>query len=329
MYRALELSLLSGGFTAPNPMVGAVLVHNDRIVGEGRHLRFGAPHAEVEAIKACIDPSVLPESTLYVSLEPCNHFGKTPPCTDFILGSRIPRVVVGCIDPHQKVRGSGMQRLSDAGVEVILGVLEAECVHANRRFFTFHSQQRPYVILKWAESADGYMAPGSQKPYWLSTEASRRLVHLWRTEEAGVLVGAGTVLADDPHLGARMYAGHQPIRVLVEHEPLLNAELQIFRNDGQLIRLQTEKSQPLSLQIPQILQKLHHNQLISVLVEAGPSLQTAFLESGLWDEIRIFSCPVNLNGGLPSAPIPPHAHLCESLTIGGDILSVYRPSDLK
>ena len=168
MRRALELSMLSAGLTAPNPLVGAVLVHNGHIIGEGRHMRYGMAHAEVEAIRSCPTPSALPESTLYVTLEPCNHHGLTPPCTDLILDSRIPKVVVACTDPNKLVAGRGLQRLVDAGVEVVLGVLESECAHANRRFFTFHRERRPYVILKWAESADGFVAPTSAGPYWIS-----------------------------------------------------------------------------------------------------------------------------------------------------------------
>ncbi|MBM3917991.1 MAG: bifunctional diaminohydroxyphosphoribosylaminopyrimidine deaminase/5-amino-6-(5-phosphoribosylamino)uracil reductase RibD [Sphingomonadales bacterium] len=326
MRRACELSVLSTGHTAPNPMVGAVLVHNGSIVGEGRHLRLGAPHAEVEAIRSCFDPSVLPVSTLYVTLEPCNHHGKTPPCTDLILACHIPNVVVACADPHEKVRGRGLQRLVDAGVEVVLGVLEEECAFVNRRFFTYHSQQRPYVILKWAESADGFVAPAKPGPYWLSCLASRQWVHRWRTEEAAVLVGAGTVLADDPHLGARLYAGRQPIRVLVEHPPILSGQLQILRNEGQLIRIETEAARPLSQQIPRILEQLHENSVLSVLVEAGPHLQQAFIDSGLWDEIRVFTTHAYMSHGLPAAPIPTCAQLYESIPGGGDLLRIYRPN---
>jgi diaminohydroxyphosphoribosylaminopyrimidine deaminase/5-amino-6-(5-phosphoribosylamino)uracil reductase len=326
MRRACELSVLSNSHTAPNPMVGAVLVHNGTIIGEGRHMRFGAAHAEVEAIRSCPTPSLLPESTLYVTLEPCNHHGKTPPCTDLILDSRISRVVVACTDPHDLVGGRGLQRLVDAGVEVILGVLEWECTEANRRFFTFHRERRPYVVLKWAESADGFVAPASPGPYWLSSAHSRQLVHRWRTEEAAVLVGAGTVLADNPHLGARWYAGRQPIRVLVEHPPLLNGDYQILRDEGKLIRIETNPKMPLHAQIAVILEQLHQHSVLSVLVEAGPRLQKAFIESGLWDEIRVFTSPTTLSAGLPAPLLPVNAHLRGNQTIGGDQLRMYRPA---
>jgi diaminohydroxyphosphoribosylaminopyrimidine deaminase/5-amino-6-(5-phosphoribosylamino)uracil reductase len=325
MRRALELSLLSTGHTAPNPMVGALLVHHEKIIGEGRHIHFGGPHAEVEAIRSCFNPSLLPESTLYVTLEPCDHHGKTPPCTHLIIESRIPRVVVACTDPNKLVSGRGLQRLVDAGVEVVLGVLEAECAYANRRFFTFHREKRPYVVLKWAESTDGFVAPSSPGPYWLSCNTSRQLVHRWRTEEAAVLVGAGTVLSDNPHLGARWYAGRQPIRVLVEHQPWLDGQFEILRDEGALIRVETQSQEPLSSQIPSVLFRLHQQSVLSVLVEAGPNLQKAFIDSGLWDEIRILSTPKRLNGGLTAPSLPHNADLVESRCIGSDTLSIYQP----
>lgn len=324
MRRAYELSLLSTGHTAPNPLVGAVLVHMNQMVGEGRHRYFGAPHAEVEAIQSCADPSILAESTLYVTLEPCNHHGKTPPCTDLILANRIPRVVVACADPHELVCGHGLQRLVDAGVEVILGVMESECADANRRFFTYHMQKRPYVVLKWAQSADGFVAPEHPGSYWLSGEVSRQLVHRWRTEEAAVVVGAGTVVSDDPHLGARYYAGPQPIRVLVEHQPGLSGNLKILRDEGQLIRIETVEGEPLHTQIPQILNKLYQLSVLSVLVEAGPRLQSACIESGLWDEIRVFTTPKTLSEGLLAAPLPLNVDLWDSRPVGRDLLQIYR-----
>lgn len=324
MRRACEVAVLSAGNTAPNPLVGAVLVTNDQMIGEGRHLRYGAPHAEVEAIRACTQPALLADSTLYVNLEPCNHHGKTPPCTDLILQSGIRKVVVGTTDPHERVAGRGIARLTEAGVTVILGALAEECRWLNRRFFTYHTHGRPYVVLKWAESADGFVSPGEPGPYWLSCAQSRQLVHRWRTEEAAVLVGAGTALADNPHLGARLYAGPQPRRVLVERAPPIDSSLLMLRDEGTCLRLVTDTEKPLAEQILPLLQRLHREQILSVMVEAGPRLQQAFLDSGLWDEIRLFATPGMLGLGLPAAKLPPTARLYECHPIEDDQLLIYR-----
>lgn len=264
MQRCLELAKLGAGYVAPNPMVGAVLVHGGRIIGEGWHQQYGGPHAEVNAISRdpalCGDLTDLSESTLYVSLEPCAHHGKTPPCTDLIIQHKIPRVVIGCRDPFKEVDGKGIEKLKVAGVEVEVGVLENECKELNKRFFTFHLLKRPYVILKWAETGDGFIAPlnppqggtseessisktlsdlddskappcegfGEASRLLISNEYSNRLVHKWRSEEASILIGTNTALMDDPELTTRSWPGHSPVRLVVDMNLRLPSSLKVF-----------------------------------------------------------------------------------------------------
>ncbi|MEX0291327.1 MAG: bifunctional diaminohydroxyphosphoribosylaminopyrimidine deaminase/5-amino-6-(5-phosphoribosylamino)uracil reductase RibD, partial [Flavobacteriaceae bacterium] len=219
MKRCLFLAKKALGHAAPNPMVGCVIVHKETIIGEGYTSAYGRAHAEVNAIRSVHDPSLLPEATLYVTLEPCSHHGKTPPCADLILSHKIPEVVIGLKDPHVKVAGQGIEKLKKAGCEVRLGILENECKKHHRRFLTFHLKKRPYIILKWAQSLDGFMAPEDSKrsedpqPYWLTNTYSRQLVHKWRSEEQAILVGTNTVIQDNPHLGTRYWNGRSPIRI--------------------------------------------------------------------------------------------------------------------
>ncbi|MDD4192591.1 MAG: bifunctional diaminohydroxyphosphoribosylaminopyrimidine deaminase/5-amino-6-(5-phosphoribosylamino)uracil reductase RibD, partial [Mangrovibacterium sp.] len=233
MYRCLELARLGMGEVAPNPMVGAVIVHEGTIIGEGYHREFGGPHAEVNAINAVKTRELLRSSTLYVSLEPCAHFGKTPPCSDLIVSCQIPRVVVGSADPFAAVAGRGIERMRGAGVRVETGILEKECMELNRRFFTFHQQKRPYVILKWAQTLDGFLDVDrsypemSGKPTWISNELSRRVVHRQRTEEAAILVGTNTVLKDNPSLTVREWSGRQPVRLVLDRQNRLPEGLQV------------------------------------------------------------------------------------------------------
>ncbi|HMH23501.1 MAG TPA: bifunctional diaminohydroxyphosphoribosylaminopyrimidine deaminase/5-amino-6-(5-phosphoribosylamino)uracil reductase RibD [Puia sp.] len=230
MHRCLELARLGAGHVAPNPMVGAVLVHKDRIIGEGWHRQYGQAHAEVNCIHSVKeeDLPLIQQSTLYVSLEPCAHFGKTPPCADLIIVKKIPRVVIGCRDPFEEVNGKGIEKLRAAGVEVELGVLEKECIHLNRRFFTFNTLHRPYILLKWAQSSDGKLAPEDRSRVFISNEYTNRLVHRWRTEEASILVGTNTALYDDPALTARLWKGPDPIRLVLDKDLRLPQSLRLF-----------------------------------------------------------------------------------------------------
>ncbi|MEZ5019677.1 MAG: bifunctional diaminohydroxyphosphoribosylaminopyrimidine deaminase/5-amino-6-(5-phosphoribosylamino)uracil reductase RibD [Bacteroidales bacterium] len=240
MRRALQLAAMAEGQTSPNPMVGAVVVHEKRIIGEGYHLKAGTPHAEVHAVNAVKDRSLLASSTIYVTLEPCSHHGKTPPCTDLIISSGIRRVVIGTPDTNPLVGGRGIQRLRQAGIEVVTGVLEEECRHLNRRFFTWHEKKRPYVILKWARSADGFIdlcrKPGDPvEPNWITGMAERVLVHRWRAAEDAILAGGGTIRADNPALNVRFWSGRNPVRVIVSRSGAMNRESAAFDGEAETI----------------------------------------------------------------------------------------------
>ncbi len=306
VYRCLELAAKGAGHVAPNPMVGAVLVHEEKIIGEGWHQKYGEAHAEVNCINQAIQngfAELIPRSTLYVSLEPCAHFGKTPPCTDLIIRHKIPEVVIGCRDPFKEVDGKGIEKLKTAAVNVIANVLEAECKELNRRFFTFHTQHRPYVILKWAVTKDGFIAPlttekGSR--LLISNEYSNRMVHQWRSEEASILVGTNTALLDDPALTTRLWPGPSPVRLVVDRELKLPHSLKLFDQQHRTIVFNTIKheedgsvlyyqvTQDVSL-VHQIMNALYQLKIQSVLVEGGGRLLQSFIDEDAWDEARIIT----------------------------------------
>jgi len=310
MYRCLQLAKLGAGNVAPNPTVGAVLVYSEKIIGEGYHKKFGDAHAEVNCINSVKqeDKNLIEKSTLYVSLEPCSHFGKTPPCTDLIIKNKVPKVVIGCKDVYKKVDGKGIKKLQDAGLEVITEALEKECTELNKRFFTFHRQHRPYVILKWAESANGKITSSPPSPLpspqveratrtFISNDFSNRLVHKWRSEEASILIGTNTALQDDPSLTTRLWHGNNPIRMVIDLNLRLPSRLKIFNREtktivfnklkyeegGNLIFYKIEEENPL----PQILKASYEFQIHSVIVEGGAILLQSFIDEGLWDEARI------------------------------------------
>ncbi|MDB5199499.1 MAG: diaminohydroxyphosphoribosylaminopyrimidine deaminase [Chitinophagaceae bacterium] len=298
MYRCLELAKLGAGNVAPNPMVGAVLVYHEKIIGEGYHQKFGEPHAEVNCINSIKEDHkhLIDKSTLYVSLEPCSHFAKTPPCTDLIIKNKIPKVVIGCKDIYKEVDGKGIKKLHEAGIEVITGVLENECKELNKRFFIFHQKQRPYIILKWAESANGKIG-GDTERVLISNEYTNRLVHKWRSEEAAILIGTKTALNDDPSLTTRLWNGNNPIRLVTDMNLRLPSHLKIFnkevktiifnklkhKEDGNLIFYQIEEENFLQ----PILKALYQLSIQSVIVEGGAKLLQSFIDAGLWDEARI------------------------------------------
>lgn len=291
-------------------MVGSVLVHGDRIIGEGFTSPFGGPHAEVNAIAAVKVPDMplLPDSILYVSLEPCSHFGKTPPCADHIISKGIRNVVVGVLDPNEKVAGKGIQKLRDAGCAVTLGVLEKECREHHKRFLTFHLKKRPYIILKWAETPDGFMAPEKEKrnqkqePYWISNTYSRQLVHQWRSMEQGILVGTNTVLEDNPKLDVRLWTGKSPVRILIDKDLKIGGNYHVLDTTTPTIVLTRVSDAAryrsgiqyevidFSKEITeQICTVLFRQQILSVIVEGGAKTLQAFIDSGLWDEARVFT----------------------------------------
>jgi diaminohydroxyphosphoribosylaminopyrimidine deaminase/5-amino-6-(5-phosphoribosylamino)uracil reductase len=302
MERCLQLAGLGAGFTAPNPLVGAVLVHEGRIIGEGYHQQFGGPHAEVNCIESVqvADRWLIPLSTLYVSLEPCCHYGKTPPCTDLIIREKIPLVVIGCRDPFPEVNGKGIEKLQASGIGVVFPVLEQEAKEKNHRFFTFHEKNRPYIILKWAESVNHKIAGKGGKRIQISNDYSTRLVHKWRSEEAGILIGTNTALMDNPELTTRLWDGKNPVRIVVDEKLRLPDSLKIF--DGIDPTIVLNGSNELSagkilfkritgqhFSIESILSAIHEVGIISILVEGGLKLIQSFIDSGSWDEIRIIT----------------------------------------
>ena len=277
----------------------------------------------MNAIGALKDVSLLPNATLYVTLEPCAHFGKTPPCSDLILAHKIPRVVIGCVDTHEKVCGKGIERLKAAGCEVIVGVLEDVCKVHHKRFFTFHTKKRPYIILKWAESNDGFIAPLSKsevKPVWISSVYSRQVVHQWRAEEQAILVGANTVVQDNPSLTTREVEGSNPTRIVIDLKNSLAETYQVFNSEAKTIRLTADT---IDLQKPlasEVCKALHSFQINSVIVEGGQKTLQAFIDENLWDEARIFSADLNLDKGLQKPHI--NGTLSSQRSIGSDCLKI-------
>lgn len=301
--RCIELAKNGLGTTYPNPMVGSVIVYNDMIIGEGWHKKAGEPHAEVNAINSVKDKSLLQKATIYVSLEPCSHFGKTPPCCDLIIKNKIPNVVIGSVDPNIKVAGNGIKKLTEAGANVTVGVLETECYDLNKRFFTFHQKKRPYIILKWAETKDGFIAPTEkleQKPVWITNPYSRQLVHKWRTEEQAILVGTQTVIDDNPKLDARDWFGNNPIRLVIDQNNRIPKDSHIFDNQTKTIifsKIKTEIAEENTIFevidfeqniAQQIIVILYKYQIQSVIIEGGKQTLQTFIDANLWDEARIF-----------------------------------------
>jgi len=311
--RCLELAKNGLGLTRPNPMVGCVIVYDDLIIGEGFTSPFGGNHAEVNAINAVSDKSLLQQSTLYVSLEPCNHVGKTPPCSDLIVSYNIPKIVVGCVDPFEAVAGKGIEKLKKAGSEVIVGVLEDECMEINKRFFTFHNKKRPYIILKWAVTQDGFIAPiekrKEKKPVWITNMYSRQLVHQWRAEEQAILVGTNTVIQDNPTLNVRNHVGENPLRLVLdrklripENYNVLDANIKtvVFteraKNDSNKLNYyQLDFSKNLAEQICEF---LYNSEIQSVIIEGGTQTILTFIDSDLWDEARIFTGNARFTEGI-------------------------------
>ena len=331
MKRCLELAKLGLGQVATNPMVGCVIVHNGVIIGEGYHEGFGGAHAEVNAINAVGDASLLPQSILYVNLEPCSHVGKTPACTGKIIQSKIGRVVIGCRDTNKEVSGGGVAILSRHGCEVEFSEMEAECRDLNRRFFTFHKEKRPYVILKWAESSDGYIAPEGGQQKWITGEESKQLVHKWRTEEQAIMVGTNTVLIDNPELTARLWEGNNPVRVAIDNHGRIPATAKILNSEAATLIYGARKTGSPSAtfvsvntegdQLNAILTDLYNREIMSVIVEGGQQLLNSFIVNGIWDEARVFTGEINFSNGL-KAPQLKMSPVGEKL-IGPDRLRLF------
>ena len=304
--RCIEIAKNGLGTARPNPMVGSVIVHEDSIIGEGYTSKYGGNHAEVNAIHSVQDKSLLKQATLYVTLEPCSHYGKTPPCSDLIIAHKIPKVVIGCVDDNKKVAGKGIERLINAGCQVIVGVLEEACKEHHKRFFTFHNKKRPYVILKWAETKDGFIAPASKdtlKPVWITNEYSRQLVHKWRVEEQAILVGTNTVLNDNPSLTVRDWTGENPIRIVIDKKNDLTTEYNVLNNEAKTIIINNNlinKSEGNTAE--QILNLLMENEITSVIIEGGSKTLQTFIDANLWDEARVFVGDIYFKQGI-KAPV--------------------------
>ncbi len=300
MLRSLQLARLGTGFTAPNPMVGAVLVYKDRIIGEGYHKKYGYPHAEVNCLQSvtAAHRGLISRSTLYVTLEPCSHFGKTPPCADLIVENKIPRVVIGSLDPNPKVSGRGIQKLKGTGVEVITGIREKDCFELNKRFFTFHKKQRPYLILKWAQSRDGFIALPDKRPVRISNSFTDRVVHKWRSEEAGILIGSQTARSDNPKLTNRLWNGRSPKRLVIDRKNQLEDQLHLLNDENPTLIFNLKKNLKKGNKewirfsedsdfMEQLMTSLYARNIQSVLVEGGTTLLQAFIDKNLWDEASV------------------------------------------
>jgi diaminohydroxyphosphoribosylaminopyrimidine deaminase / 5-amino-6-(5-phosphoribosylamino)uracil reductase len=340
MHRCLELAKLGAGNVAPNPMVGAVLVYEDRIIGEGYHQQYGQPHAEVNCINSVKDEdrTLIAKSILYVSLEPCAHHGKTPPCADLIIANKIPDVIVACRDTYIEVDGKGIEKLKAAGVNVMVGILEKEALELNKRFFTFHAKHRPYIILKWAQSKDEKIANIDRSRVLISNEQTNILVHKWRSEEAAILVGTNTALHDDPSLTTRLWTGNNPVRMVIDSDLKLPASLHLFDNTVPTIvfnkhkneinglityyKLRTDKNINL-----QILNALYELKLQSVIVEGGTRLLQSFIDNDYWDEVRIITnTGLSIADGL-NAPLFESDQLVKEEMILNDRVSYYKENE--
>ncbi|WP_439880977.1 bifunctional diaminohydroxyphosphoribosylaminopyrimidine deaminase/5-amino-6-(5-phosphoribosylamino)uracil reductase RibD [Pontibacter sp. MBLB2868] len=334
MQRALELARLGSGFVSPNPMVGCVVVHEGQIIGEGWHKQYGGPHAEVNAIAAVEDKSLLPESRVYVTLEPCSHFGKTPPCADLLISNGVKDVVICNTDPNPLVAGRGIKKLFDSGAQVKVGVLEDEGLELNKRFFTFHSKKRPFILLKWAETADGFIAAANYQQQQISGKLAQRLVHKWRSEEQAIMVGSRTALYDNPRLNTRLWGGKNPLRLVIDKQLLLPEKLHLFDKSQPTViynykkqeeqeNLYFVKLQEEELMLPQIMQDLHQRNVQSVMVEGGTFLLESLLQANLWDEAIVFKSIHKTLGNGIKAPHMTFGRFAEVQTLGPDKLLHY------
>ncbi|MDC0204420.1 bifunctional diaminohydroxyphosphoribosylaminopyrimidine deaminase/5-amino-6-(5-phosphoribosylamino)uracil reductase RibD [Flavobacteriales bacterium] len=331
MKRCLELAQKGAGLVSPNPMVGSVIVYKGEIIGEGFHQKYGEDHAEVNAINSVNDKRLLNKSTLYVNLEPCAHFGKTPPCTNIIIENKIPKVIISCVDSFSEVSGKGIEKMKNEGIEVVVGILEKESRILNKRFFTFHEENRPYIILKWAKSSDGFIAPKNQnEPFWMTSYESKTLVHKWRSEEDAILVGRITAEKDNPSLTVREVTGSNPIRLVIDKNLKLSDNSNLFNSEVKTIVFNTIKSEIIGTNqfikinfnylIKNILKELHKQNIQSVIIEGGRTTLQSFIDANIWDETRIFTANKLLVQGLKNPIIKGERILEEK--IGDDKLEI-------
>jgi len=331
MLRAMELAKNGTGHVSPNPLVGCVIVHDGKIIGEGWHQKYGEAHAEVNAVNSVADPSQLKEAVVYVNLEPCAHTGKTPPCADLLVKHQVRRVVIANVDPNPLVEGKGILKLKEAGIEVTMGVLEKEGYALNKRFFTFLNQKRPFIILKWAQTSDGFMARENYDSKWISNEYSRKLVHRWRAEEDSILVGYNTAAHDNPKLTVRDWTGQNPVRVVIDPRLKLDKSLYLFdgsvpticyntietMNKGGVEYVLLEEKEMLN----GMLDDLFKRKIQSLIVEGGAQTINSFISHGIWDEARVFISKQKFGSGI-SAPVI-NKEVKSSEWIGSDELNCY------
>ncbi|WP_316843595.1 bifunctional diaminohydroxyphosphoribosylaminopyrimidine deaminase/5-amino-6-(5-phosphoribosylamino)uracil reductase RibD [Pedobacter psychrodurus] len=337
--RCLELAALGIGNVSPNPMVGCIIVVNGKIIGEGYHQEYGKAHAEPNAVKAVFDKygdeaeNLLKQATAYVNLEPCAHFGKTPPCADLLVKHQLKKVVIGNRDPFSGVDGKGIEKLKNTGIEVVSGILDEECRYFNRRFFTRVQQQRPYIILKWAETANGYFATKDGHQKWISGALAKRLAHQWRSEEDAILIGKQTAIMDNPQLTAREWPGKNPVRLVIDKNLQVPVSNHIFNTEAKTIIFNEVKTDVIDnihyIQMEdmhfylaqKIAFQLYLMDIQSVIIEGGANILNQFLSTNLWDEARIFTSSNSWSDGIPSPAI--NGNLQEEIQIGNDKLSIY------
>lgn len=335
MQRALDLAQIAGVHAAPNPMVGAVIVYQDQIIGEGFHQRFGEPHAEVNAVATVADKSLLKEATIYVTLEPCAHFGKTPPCANLLVEHQFKRVVIATVDPHAKVAGKGIEILQKAGISVTQGVLEDQARSLNKRFFTFHQKSRPFILLKWAQSADGFIdlprdSESKAEIRWISQPETQVLTHTWRSQEQTILVGWKTVANDDPSLTTRAIAGNNPIRIIIDPELKAPAHSKVFTDGNRTLVFTRKESRNTDsttfitlahCSVDEILNWCFENGIASILVEGGRFTTQQFIDAGLWDEARVIQGKSTFKAGTKAPQISETPRAVESF--GSDTIYYY------
>ncbi|GAB4277909.1 MAG: bifunctional diaminohydroxyphosphoribosylaminopyrimidine deaminase/5-amino-6-(5-phosphoribosylamino)uracil reductase RibD [Marinilabiliales bacterium] len=338
MKRCLDLALNGLGQAQPNPLVGCVITYNNTIIGEGYHKKYGESHAEVNAVKSVKNKDLLKKSRLYVNLEPCAHYGKTPPCAEMIVQNKIPEVVIGTIDPFALVKGKGVEILKKGGCKVTVGVLKDKCEEINKRFFTYHNKKRPYIILKWAETKDGYIdiireKNHTDRPTWITDETCRSLVHKWRAEEQAILIGKNTALIDNPILNIRNWTGKNPVRVVIDKNLSLPENLSLFDNKQKtlvfnnlrdykkadnIFLIKLDFSQNI---ISQILESLYNLEIQSVIVEGGAKTLQSFIDLGYWDEARVFTGNIEFKSGVKAPKINTNTAVEEN--IGNSRLKLY------
>jgi diaminohydroxyphosphoribosylaminopyrimidine deaminase / 5-amino-6-(5-phosphoribosylamino)uracil reductase len=333
MQRAMELAVLGRGNVSPNPLVGCVIVHENKIIGEGWHKKFGEAHAEVNALESVKNKSLLPESTVFVTLEPCSHFGKTPPCVDLLIEHKVKKVMIANLDTHPKVSGEGIKKLREAGIDVITGILDKPGRELNKRFFTQAEKHRPYILLKWAQTADGFMARENYESKWISNEFARQLVHKWRSEEDAVLVGTKTAFHDNPQLNVRNWTGRNPVRVVIDRFLKLSEKLHVFDRTQKtivynimkheahanllLIRLEEDDF------LHQMMNDLLRHNIQSMMVEGGTQTLQFFIDAGLWDEARVFVSKRSFGKGIGAPRIT--GNLFHEENVMTDKLFTYHP----